>query len=95
MKLLKKIWNWVRIDGLVHIETSGLIVIGLAPFMPLLLAILISFVMGIAREFYNFISYGGTTSWKVVRQRHLHDLICNIIGIAFASVFAYFFIPKF
>jgi len=34
MKLLQKIWGWIRIDGLLHFALSALIVIVIAAFAP-------------------------------------------------------------
>lgn len=51
MKVIKKIWEWVRTDGLLHIACSALILDVLKNWMPLWAAILVVVIIGIGKEF--------------------------------------------
>lgn len=81
MKLLQKIWGWIRIDGLLHFALSALIVIVIATFAPVWVAVALTFTAGTAKEFQDML-LGGKFS--------LHDLICNMSGIALGALFSYF-----
>lgn len=66
-----KLFNWIRRDGLLHIETSALIVIVLSLFCATWIAVISSLLCGIAKEVWDI--KHGVTSW--------HDIICDIVGI--------------
>ena len=62
-------WAWLRTDGLLHVETSALIIV----FVQKLFGLLVAIVLGFAKEVYDRVSGNGTPEW--------HDLICDLIGI--------------
>ena len=70
---MKKLLKWIGRDGLLHIETSTLAYLLLAPYMPSWLAALIALALGIAWELVGK-KFGGVASW--------HDVICDIAGVA-------------
>lgn len=72
--LIKKIWKWMRSDGLLHIACSALIVLTFAAVLPLWAAALIAAVAGVAKEIYDRHN-GGVAEW--------HDIICDAIGIVY------------
>lgn len=85
MKLLKRIWKWIRKDGLLHIVLSALIYLAVFSItfywikMPVVSSHVLTFavaaLVGIFKEMYDYITKKGVAS--------LHDLICNMIGIVF------------
>lgn len=77
MKLLKALWGWIRRDGLLHAETSTLLVAVFSPFMPLWLAAVLAFVCGIGWEVVGK-RFGGVANW--------HDIICDGAGVIFGSI---------
>lgn len=81
MKLLQKIWGWIRIDGLLHFALSALIVIVIAAFAPVWVAASLVFTAGIAKEFLDMLQGG---------QFSMHDMACNVGGIVFGILFSYF-----
>lgn len=78
-ELLKKIWGWVRTDGLLHIETSALIMCLLTPWMAVWLAAIITLGIGVGKEVYDRYTQGSST---------MHDIICDVIGIAAGALMA-------
>lgn len=74
MKLLKKLWGWIRRDGLLHGESSALLLLAFAIFMPLWLATVLTVVVGICKELWDRKRKGQVASW--------HDVICDLGGVA-------------
>lgn len=74
---LKKIWKWVRTDGLLHIGYAALIFLSLEPFMPWWVAAIITVVLFIIKEIYDR-HHGGCAEW--------HDIICDCIGLAYGII---------
>ena len=64
--------SWIRTDGLLHIETSALIVVLLAAFLIWWKAAIIAWVIGFAKELYDHLK-GGIVSW--------HDIGCDAAGV--------------
>lgn len=76
---LKKVWKWVRVDGLLHILVCALVAVWLAGFgMPLWVALLVSMLVGIAYELWQYFSKKGCAEW--------HDVACDAIGVAMAAI---------
>lgn len=69
--------SWIKRDGLLHIETSALLVIAIGILLPLWLSLIISFIFGLGKELYDRY-HGGVCSW--------HDIICDAIGLAVGGV---------
>lgn len=73
--------NWMRTDGLLHMETSFILVVffycftGL--FVPkaeaLVAGVFYTFAVGVLKEIYDRITGKGAAEW--------HDLECDAIGI--------------
>jgi len=70
-------FKWIRQDGLLHIETSALLVVAISVLLPVWLSIVISFIFGIGKELWDKY-HGGVPSW--------HDVICDIIGLAVGAL---------
>lgn len=84
MKLLRKFYNWLRPDGVLHLGISALLFLLVAPFAPApwriwLPALFVLFV-GLAKEFLDATDKAHTAEW--------HDVACDLIGIA-CGVFVY------
>lgn len=69
---MRKLWNWIRRDGLLHIETSLLLCMVFDWFMPLWLAAVLAIACGIGWELVGK-KFGGVANW--------HDVICDCIGV--------------
>ena len=76
-ELITKVKGYVRLDGLLHIMASAIILLSLHPFFGYLWSLAITIVAGIAKELYDRYS-DGAAEW--------HDIICDAIGIVYASV---------
>ena len=70
-------FKWIRQDGLLHIETSALLVVAISVLLPVWLSIVISFIFGIGKELWDKY-HDGVPSW--------HDVICDIIGLAVGTL---------
>ena len=77
-KLLLKIKNWIRIDGLLHILFSTLILLFFDSFLPIWVANIITILIGIGKEIYDKVSKKGYAEW--------HDVICDIIGVGIGNI---------
>ena len=78
-ELITKVKGYVRVDGLLHIMASAIILLSLLPFIGYLWSLAITIVAGIAKELvYDLWLKKGTAEW--------HDIICDAIGIVYASV---------
>lgn len=82
LEFIKNVKDWVAVDGLLHIETSGIICLLLLRLgVNIPYSISLSIIIGILKEVYDiFIKKSNTYS------QSLHDIICDIIGIAFSSI---------
>lgn len=78
-EFLRRVREWVRVDGLLHIETSALLVMFLAGFLPVPGAAMLTLFVGIGKEFYDLFRHDGNPGWD-------HDLLCDLIGIALGVV---------
>lgn len=80
--MIKRFFDWIGIDGLLHFLVSALIVqtISLVLNTPFL-AISIAIVAGLAKEVWDvFVQKDNTI------KQALHDVVCNIIGITFGTL---------
>ena len=77
INFIKKIWNWLRVDGLLHIETSALVVLATDAVAPWWVGNIVSATAGVAKEVYDRFN-GGSAEW--------HDIICDVIGIVIADI---------
>ena len=79
---MKKFFDWMGIDGLLHFLVSTFIVqtICLVLNTPIL-AISIAIVAGLAKEVWDvFVQKDNTI------KQSLHDIACNLIGITFGTL---------
>lgn len=80
--MIRKILNWIASDGLLHIAYSALIVLTVLYLTDILwLSCLISLTAGVCKE-YRDVYIEKDNNWI---QAH-HDLVCDIIGIAYGIV---------
>ena len=82
LEFIKNVKDWVATDGLLHIETSGIICLLLLLLgVNIPYSISLSIIIGILKEVYDiFIKKSNTYSQSI------HDIICDLIGIAFSSI---------
>lgn len=76
-EFITKVRGYVRVDGLLHIIASAIILLSLHPFIGYLWSLAITIVAGITKELYDRFT-DGAAEW--------HDLICDAIGIVYASM---------
>ena len=74
---MTKVRGYVRVDGLLHIMASAIILLSLHPFIGYLWSLAITIVAGITKELYDRFT-DGAAEW--------HDLICDAIGIVYSSM---------
>lgn len=72
-----KISDWVRRDGLLHIESCALLVIVLSLGLPVWAASVLGLLVGIGKEVWDRY-HGGVPSW--------HDFFCDCIGVALGAL---------
>ena len=80
--MVRKLWNWIGIDGLLHFLVSAMIVqtVYLVLDTPIL-AIVIAVIAGLSKEVWDVLIQKDNT----IKQA-LHDVVCNIIGITFGTL---------
>ena len=76
IEFFKKLWRWVRTDGLLHILACAVIVFTAGVFIKPWWALLVAVVAGLVKELVDIITKKGTAEW--------HDVICDLIGSVFA-----------
>lgn len=81
-----KISDWVRRDGLLHIESCALLVIVLSLGLPVWAASVLGLLVGIGKEVWDG-CHGGVPSW--------HDVFCDCIGVAFGALVGWLSIVMF
>lgn len=83
---MKKLIKWIAFDGLLHIETSALIVIIISLIGPWWSGALVAAGAGLWKEWYDHFKGGKFSP---------HDLICDLVGIVFGSLIAWLSIVLF
>ena len=76
-----KLWNWIRRDGLLHIESCALIAVVVGLVTPWWVALPIAIAVGLGKELWDS-EHNGVANW--------HDVICDIIGAVLGSLIAIF-----
>ena len=71
---MRKILEWLGQDGLLHIVVCSILVSALNIVMPLWLAVVITAVVGVAKE----VVYD---KWLKKGTFEIKDLVCDLIGI--------------
>lgn len=71
---MKKILEWLGQDGLLHIVVCSILVGALNIVMPLWMAVVITAVVGVAKEFVY-------DKWLKKGTFEIKDLVCDLIGI--------------
>lgn len=77
---IKRIWKWVRIDGLLHFLASAVTLLTIVSAVQLFFAILLTIAVGVAKEIYDEKTGNGTPE--------AHDLICDFAGMLY-GIFIY------
>lgn len=83
---LKSVWNWVRLDGMLHIVVCMVLTVVFTALFKLivplwtatLIACVCTMAIGFAKEIWDRCSKKGTAEW--------HDIICDAIGVALAVI---------
>lgn len=75
----EKILNWVGTDGLLHIICSVIIVSVLNVLLPLWVAVMITAIVGIGKEFI-------WDKWLKRGTFEKKDLLCDLIGIIIGCI---------
>ncbi len=78
---VRRIWSWLRRDGLLHIESCALIAAACGLFLPWWLAGVISLAAGAGKEIWDI--RHGVASW--------HDMICDLIGVAIGTILTWLY----
>lgn len=73
---IAKCRRYIGTDGLLHIETSFILVLLFRLFMPAFFAVLAALVLGLAKEVVD-IWWRKSNTWR----QALHDIICDLAGI--------------
>lgn len=73
---LLKIKNYVRIDGLLHIETCFIIYVIMNALFTWWVALLMTVAAAVGKEIYDRVSGKGTAEW--------HDVFCDAAGLLLA-----------
>ena len=76
-RMIKKIWAWIKRDGLLHLETCALIAVVVSLFLPWWVGGLVALATGIGKEIWDS-KHDGVATW--------HDVVCDLIGIAVGIV---------
>ena len=67
---MKKIWEWIKRDGLLHIESCAIIAIIVGLLFPWWATGIVALLVGIGKEIWDI--KHGVANW--------HDIICDFIG---------------
>ena len=76
---MRKLIQWIRRDGLLHITVSMLLVIAASVLLPVWLSALIALAIGAGKEIWDKYN-GGACNW--------HDIICDVAGITVGLMIA-------
>lgn len=76
---MKNLWQWIRRDGLLHIETCALIAVIVGLFLPWWLAGVCSLAIGVVKELWD--TKHGVANW--------HDIICDVIGVIIGIIIVF------
>ena len=85
MEKIKKIINWIAIDGLLHFLVCYATMLTCEPVVGIWWAKAITTSLAIGKEVVDSLRYKNT--WEMMR----HDLICDVAGILIAdcTIFAW------
>ena len=75
-----KVKDWVRTDGLLHIETCFIIYVIMNALFTWWVALLMTVAAAVGKEIYDHVSGKGTAEW--------HDVICDAAGLLLAILVA-------
>ena len=81
-KYLNKLFDWMSLDGALHILCSLVILLVLAVFFPLWASVCLTCVVGLGKEVYDRLC-GSGFSWK--------DLLCDAAGMAIGIIIVLLF----
>ena len=80
MEKIKRLLNWIAIDGLLHIQTCYALMLTLQPMVDIWWAKGITATCAIGKEVVDALR--GKNTWEQAR----HDLICDAVGIMAALI---------
>lgn len=78
---MKKLWKWIRRDGLLHMESCAFIAILAGLIVPWWIAGLVAVLAGLIKEEWDA-EHDGVANW--------HDVICDVVGAVIGMVIAIF-----
>ena len=73
-----KLWNWIKQDVLLHIESCALVAVVFGLFIPWWIAGLIAITVGLGKELWD--TKHGVANW--------HDVICDFVGAVLGTIIA-------
>ena len=78
---MKKIYQWIATDGLLHILISMAIMLCLQPLVGTILAVCVAVLLGAGKEIYD-----GAIQKDNNGEQILHDVVCDVVGIILAII---------
>ena len=78
---MKRLYNWIASDGLLHILASMAIMLCLQPLVGTILAVCVAVLLGAGKEIYD-----GAIQKDNNGEQILHDVVCDVIGIILAII---------
>ena len=85
LEFIKKGWAWIATDGLLHFAFSALLILIAFPIIKWW-SLLFALLIGVLKEVYDI------TVKKSDWMLSPHDLICDIVGIAYGLANTAFFV---
>lgn len=82
LEFIKNVKDWVATDGLLHIETSALLLIIFQLFMPIYISALLTISIGLIKETIDY--------WVKKcnnKEQVTHDIICDLVGILIGVIY--------
>ena len=78
---MKRLYNWIASDGLLHILISMAIMLCLQPLVGTILAVCVAVLLGAGKEIYD-----GAIQKDNNGEQILHDVVCDVVGIILAII---------
>lgn len=81
---MKRLYNWIASDGLLHIVVSMAIMLCLQPLVGSILAVCVTVLLGAGKEIYD-----GAIQKDNNGEQILHDVVCDVVGVVIAICVIY------
>ena len=78
---MKKIYQWIATDGLLHILISMAIMLCLQPLVGTILSVCVAVLLGAGKEIYDGVIQKDNNGEQI-----LHDVVCDVVGIILAII---------